>query len=456
MSLFSSLRSSATGLYTTQLRLDLTSTNITRADDPHYSRQRARIESIGYRDVGPGAVGMGIEISQILRNRDSFIDARYRRDQADASRHEHLTSSMGHLETIFGELNAPGLGSTMDEFWDGWNELANSPTDATVRSSLLGKARQLARSFSDLHGQLSTLAVQNDRELAATVDRINGISARIANLNVAINSAQDAGGKGPNTLLDERDALLDELAELTGVTTGTGPQGLMVFTDGLTLVNGPSVHPLTLQDALGGNAVAHEILYATDGTRLQPSTGRLAGLLEARDEIVPQVFADLDEIAATLVEQVNAIHRTGHSADGLHRGNDFFIGTGAASIVVNPYIDVDAARIASSASGLAGDNEIALQIADLREAPVLRGSSIGDSYNQLLLAVGLASEEAQFSHSLAAALAAQTGLQREGVKGVNLDEEMVDLISLQNAYQASARVVETIDELIQTTLGLVG
>ncbi len=454
MSLINTLHSSATGLYTSQLRLDLTATNIAHADDPAYSRQRATVESIGYRNVAGGWVGMGIRIADITRARDTFLDSQYRNDLADSSRFTHLASSMEQLESIFDELSGAGLGSTLDEFWDGWNDLANTPTDETARSNLIGVAMRLASGLNSIDQSLADQAATTAQEVTSTVTEINSLADRIAALNGEISTAS---GSPPNSLLDERDALFDQLAQLTDISVGDNTNGTVtVRANGLDLVDGTHANSLELRTTSDGSGRVHQVIYSDDGTHLEPRSGKLKALLDEQGDVLPSLSDDLDEISRSLINEVNTIHRSGYSADGYYSGLDFFTGDSAATISVNPYLADDPNRIASSASGLPGDNEIALQMAALRDQPVVGNQSIGDAYDGLVLAVGVASGDAQFSLALASSITAQTEMQRAAVQGVNIDEEMVDLISLQNAYQASAQVVQTVDELLQSTLALVG
>ena len=456
MSLFNTLRSGATGLYASQMRIDIVSSNISRANDPTYSRQRAITESIGFRDIGPGTVGMGIEISEILRSRDAFLDARYRDDRSTASQFGHMTATLGQLEALFDEVSGSGLGTVMSEFWDGWNEVSNTPTDPTAKVSLIGKAKQLATTLHNLENELGQERDRLDGEISYTVGTINTLTGQIASINADIVAVSKGGEISANDLLDRRDALVDQLSQLIDVDIAEGSNGIIVRSGGLAMVEGASAHRLELETEIEGESFSVRVVYGGDGTGLAPRSGTLAAMLEERDEIIPEISAGLDEVAVGLIDAVNDIHREGYSADGQHTGLDFFTGDSARTIAVNDAIAADPSHIATSESGLAGDNEIALQLAELRDRPVLDGATIGDKYNNLVLAIGLASQEAQFSESMAISLSIQSDMQREQVKGVNLDEEMVDLISLQNAYQASATVVSTVDELIQSTLTMVG
>lgn len=399
---------------------------------------------------------MGIEVSEILRNRDAFLDARYRDDRSTASQFGHMTATLGQLEALFDEVSGSGLGTVMGEFWDGWNEIANTPTDPTAKVSLVGKAEQLVTTFHNIESEVERERGRLDSEISYTVETVNTLTGQIASLNADIVAVSKGGEISANDLLDQRDALVDELAQIIDIDTAEGSNGIIVRSGGLALVEGASAHRLELETEIEGESFSSKIVYGGDGTGFAPRSGSLAAMLEERDEIIPEISAGLDEVAVGLIDAVNDIHREGYSADGQYTSLDFFTGDSARTIAVNETIAADPNRVATSESGLPGDNEIALQLAELRDRPVMDGATIGDRYNNLVLAIGIASQEAQFSESMAISLSIQSELQREEGKGVNLDEEMVDLISLQNAYQASATVVSTVDELIQSTLTMVG
>ena len=448
--LFGSLRSAASGLYSSQLRIDLAANNIARADDPTYSRQRALLGAAGYRMIGGGAIGSGVEVTGIVRDRDSLLDARYRGDQAQAEGFSHMSATLGEIETLFDATSDFSLGTVLSQFWAGWEELSNNPDDSSARVNLVGNAQHLGRTLNDIDGQLRSTVSRLDEEIVGTVSTINQLTDQIARINDEIAAVSQGGRSMPNDLLDARDAMVDELSRYLDVTVTHASTGIRVHSGGMLLVDGNSTHELSTSEG--------RIIYATDGTDLRPRGGILAAAIEERDEVIPELMSALDEIAETIAREVNRVHRSGTSANGLHTGLDFFSGTTARDLRVASDIAADASKVASSASGLPGDNETALAIAALRHASLMSDgtATIEEAYANLVSSVGITASEAQFSGEMAIAMLAQSASDREQVKGVNLDEEMVDLISLQNAYQASAQVVSTIDALMQDTLSMLG
>jgi flagellar hook-associated protein 1 FlgK len=197
-------------------------------------------------------------------------------------------------------------------------------------------------------------------------------------------------------------------------------------------------------------------VMVANGTRvLSPAGGRLAGLLDSRDNIVPGYMAKLDEIAGALVESVNAAHRLGYDLDGA-AGGDFFdpAGTTASTIRVSSAIRGDASLIAASADTSVGNGDTALAISDLRLEGMLgeESATIDDYYSSMIGSLGVASSSAQEQKAIEDLLLGEITSRRESVKGVSLDEEMTNLMASQHAYQAAVKVVSVVDELMTSLL----
>lgn len=444
MSLFQSLRIGATGLFAAQTGIEVASENIARADDPQYSRVRLLQESVGYRDLGVGLLGGGVRVSDLMRARDVFSDARYRNDTAQEHQFAHLASTLRTLETHIDALSDQSIGAHLDRFWDGWLEVANAPGDSSASSDLVQRAGQLVDRIHALDRTLTETRTQMAAEVSQTTGQINHLTARIAGLNSQIATS---GGNTPLPLLDARDAALDELSALADVEIEDG--GDRIRLEGLTLVEGRAATDLTMGDD-------GTLRVGSGGPTVRVHSGTLAALIEERDEILPGVQNDLDHFAASLAEQVNSLHRTGWSADGRHGSIDFFSGDTARSIEVNSAIRDHPTRVATGGSGKSGDNSIALALGELRDQPLTDGRTLAQTFDDLAVSVGLGASHAIASTEIASAMRAQSLAQRQATQGVNLDEEMVDMIALQTSYQAAARVVSTVDQLIESTLAMAG
>jgi flagellar hook-associated protein 1 FlgK len=207
----------------------------------------------------------------------------------------------------------------------------------------------------------------------------------------------------------------------------------------------------------GGVAVT-EIKLATGSRSITPSGGRLAGLLEVRDEVIPRYIARLDEIAGTLVESVNEIHRSGFGLDGLD-GRDFFdpSKTTAASISVAEGIAGDPSLIAASADGSPGNADGALAVAGLRLEGIFGDSNAtaDEYYSSVIGELGIESSRASDNKHNQGLLGDEITTRRESVKGVSIDEEMTNLVASQHAYQAAVKLVSVIDTLMGSVIEMI-
>jgi len=258
--------------------------------------------------------------------------------------------------------------------------------------------------------------------------------------------------------MDKRDLALDRLAELTGAVSTEQKNGeVLVSVGGHVLVMGQD--SFKLETRINPVDTSVKDVYWQDNQKLIPPSGELKGTLEVRDKVLTGQLSGLNTMAAGLISQVNAIHSVGFGLNNA-TGLNFFSGTDAASIAVNPALD--AASIAtSSATGQAGNNTIALQIAGLKS---VKGMSTGTAtlnefYNSQITDLAVTTQRASnnaYQHGL---VSKALGDQRESVVGVSLDEEAANMAKAQKAYQAAARILTAYDELLSLVInqmGLVG
>jgi flagellar hook-associated protein 1 FlgK len=291
---------------------------------------------------------------------------------------------------------------------------------------------------------------------------INRLCKETASLNEQIKS-MELGGVKANDLRDARDLLVDQLSEYIDVNTIEQPNGGMtVFIGAMALVDGPDHLEISPRVINRDGKLEHELVWKGTDVKISNLNGQLKGLIESRDKIIPSYMEELDLLARTIIEEVNAIHRSGYGLNGT-TGVNFFDTTllTAAGIRINPDLASDPARIAASLSGEEGDNRIALAINDLRDRAVMVNGSttINDYYNGFVGQLGMEAREARSFTENYELLLNQTENSRQAVQGVSLDEETANMIRYQHAYDAAARVITTIDEALDTViskLGIVG
>ena len=333
-----------------------------------------------------------------------------------------------------------GISAQLNKFWSTWSDVANSPSDPAARQALIDQAKNLAAGFKGLDQQLTNVKSQATAQynaITGTGGDVETIATEISQLNGAI-KAFVAGGDKPNDLLDRRDMLLDKLSKLAQVSvTDLGNGSIDVSFGGTStpLVADTTVNwPQTLSSsspAAGGQLGA--LLKITDTAPPAASAGT-----------IDQYRAQLNTVAKTLADTVNFFHNPGGT------GTDFFTygaaGTEAGTLNVN----VTTAGVRTSTSGAAGANDIALQITNLR------GGTADKLYSAFVTKIGGDLKNAQTGESNANVLLSSINDRRQSVSGVSLDEEMTNLVRFQRGYQASARAMSTIDQMLDTLINRTG
>ena len=441
--------------------LEVTEHNIANASTPGYRRQSAiltaevpnSINGAAYAS-GAGQRGNGVTIDRIQRFSLSFFDGRYRSVSSEAGSWESQSSILSQLEATLAETSSDGLIPKLDQFWSGWQSLSSDPTNTSMRAVLLDDASSLATAFNRRAAQITQLRSDQNGAVAAGVEEINSLAGQVAQLNGEIARVTSVGEQ-PNDLMDKRDLALDRLAQLTGAVSSEQKNGeVMVSVGGHVLVVGHDTFKLETRANATDTSV--QDIYWSDNQKLDPPSGELKGILEARDTILVDQLNGLNTLASGLITQVNAIHNTGY---GLNNATnlDFFSGTDAASIAVSSTLD--AASIAtSSAASQAGNNTIALQIAVLKTTKGMSAgtATLNEFYNSQITNLGVITKRASdnsYQHGL---VVKALGDQRESVGGVSLDEEAANMAKAQKAYQAAARVLTAYDDLLDLVINRMG
>ncbi|HEX3517428.1 MAG TPA: flagellar hook-associated protein FlgK [Solirubrobacteraceae bacterium] len=421
------LQTALSGLLAEQQALDITGNNIANSNTEGYTRESVVMQPSPpivipalSTKTGEGAqLGTGVSVATYTRIRNSYLDAQYRTQNSALSASSTQAEELAQAQSAFNEPSSTGIASQMSAFWTAWSSLANSPTSEAAKQGVVSAAQQLTTSINELSGQLTTISGQVGEQVSALTGpsgEVQNYASQIAQLNGQIKLAEQAGQQ-PNSMLDQRDLLLDKLSSLAKVTVSQQPDGTDTVSFGdasKPLVEGTSVNwPQTITAAAGGQ------LGALLG--LTSPTGALTAL-----------GSSLDSVANTLAASVNA----------LHNSTPIFSGTTAATLKVA----VTAAQVKASASEAAGGNAVALAIANLR------GGAAEQGYAALVQQVGASVRTAHDEEATGKTTLTTIGNQRQSVSGVSLDEEMTNLISFQRGYQASARTLTAMDSMLETLI----
>ena len=463
MSLAFGLQVALSGLRAQQLAMDVTAHNIANAGTEGYKRQEAQLVpgisiSGSFAMNGPGTpkLGSGVEVISIRRMQSTFIDGQVRTANQSIGSWSSKSESLSQIESILGEPGDNGLSSILDKFWSSWQELATSPESVPARAAVVETGSEVSERINSLYTNLRSIQFQLDTQIKDNVTRINDIATEVTSLNENIGKSI-SGGYQPNDLMDRRDLLLDQLSQIVKFqVSGIGGAEMMVTINGKVLVQG--THAMEVEATLGGNAWS-QISWADNGWPLDPTDGQLKGQIEARDTLIQGYIDDLNTLAETIVTSVNAQHSLGTLPNGNPAGNFFVAGGDASSIAVQGTLQANPALVATSYTGRPGDNTLAQNIADVKSQLLIGGQSINDAYASLVGQIGSDSRRAMSQVDVGNLSLEQLQTQRESVSGVSLDEEMINMIRFQQAYNAAARMVTTMDEMIDIVvnrLGIVG
>jgi len=438
--------------------LNTTAHNIANINTPGFSRQQAVLGASLSPSSDAGQVGTGVEVLLVRRLRDEFLDAQYRAESKDLGRWESLSQTLGQIEEIFLEPSESGLRNRLDEFWNGWHDLANDPENLGSRHSLIRRAESLTHTFHRLVDGLKELRLSLDSQVAHKVKEINSIAKQIAELNLGILTAEGNGNEASD-LRDRRDLLLDRLSAIMDIKVIQEENGsISLRAAGKVLVEKGNIRGLSLKSISDGGITLSMPVWEEDESTVRVGGGSLKALMEARDDLIPAYEAKLNRLTEELVTSVNEIHSKGFGLDGT-AGIHFFdpAKLRADNIALDGEIISDASKIAASSDGSPGDNSVAMAIAALKNLPRMEDGTItfNHYYSSLIAEIGAESKGASGEATAHQLLIDQLENRRESLKGVSLDEEMIDLIKFQRAYQAAARIVSRVDEIMDVILGMV-
>lgn len=454
---FGSLNIAYTGLNAHQQRLNVIGENITNVNTPGYHRQRVELGSIN--STGSGFVagtynaGGGVEVRDISRIRNETLSTHARAQGGRASSANETADVYHQMEQIMGGFNPGGLHDQMTDLFNSFDDLAGSPDDPAMRRVVLQRAEIVAQGFTRTAGAIDGLRDQVIDETFDSVRTINALTAQIAAADAEILGANNVDAS-PNALTDKRDQMITELAELADVLVVEHSDGQVAITlDGQLLVSNGQAQEITV--GYDADATLTPLGYAqvnvlnSTGRVLSIGGGRLGAQLDAMQNTIPQGRRELDAAALDLATQVNDAHQLGEGLDGSSGNNLFEIGPESGQVRLSPDVADQPEKVASRAIG-AG----MLDNANARELSQLGDSATGPLAGFVELVGSLAARiTAADGQANAATIASdQASAMAQAAGGVSLDEELTDLITAQRSYEASARVMTAIDEMLQVLL----
>lgn len=310
----------SSGLMAFQRSLETTSHNIANVDTEGYSRQRVDLATNPAQFMGSGYVGTGVHIANISRSYDQFINSQLRSSTSafgDVDRYRQLATQ---VDAMMADPST-GMAPAINNFFNSVNDVADDPSSIPARQVMLSEAENLTQRFNTMNDRFEQLRSQVNNDIGIMVDNINSFAASIADLNVKIAAGigRSSGTQEPNDLLDQRDMLLNKLAELVDISVLPQQNGMVsVFIgQGQSLVLDANASELkALPSALDPSKLEISINKENLDITSYIGGGALAGTLRFRDEILDPAQQKLGQVAAGLAMEFNALHETGFDLDG--------------------------------------------------------------------------------------------------------------------------------------------
>ncbi|MCC6446107.1 MAG: flagellar hook-associated protein FlgK [Armatimonadetes bacterium] len=454
-SAFSGIEMGRRALSAHQQAIDVTGHNIANINTPGYSRQEIVFATTDpytnpsvRMDLTKGQFGTGVMVQAIRRVRAGYLDGRARDSMSRYGAQTQKSDWLSQAENAFREPGDSGLNAALSRFASAWQNVSKDAQNGGTRAVLIEQAQSFANDINSLANRLDRMAQDADSLIAGKLQEANDLTGRIASLNGEIKKVM-AIGQEPNDLRDNRDRLLDRLAELTDFVQTDRADGMVTVSIGGTNV--------VLDDR-------NTVLIASSGI----ASGEIGGIGEAKASIQAR-RAEIGTLAARIVQDVNTQHRAGFDLDG-NAGGDFFTavpGNEAATMAVSADLTADPRKLAAAETiasagppplPVPGDGDNALKIARLQEQKGMNGGTqtYGEYYTQTVSRLGAESRTALDGLDGEKAYLDALSQQRESVSGVSLDEETLNLIRFQRGYEAAARLVSTMDEMLDTIINGLG
>ena len=449
--LTTSLLAGMTALDATQAALDATSNNIANANTAGYTRELVELGENQENFNGSSVTGGGVSIEGIQSIRDELLNLQILHQTSLQSGADTQSSSLQQVQTYF-SYTGNDIASELTAFSASLAQLSANPSDAATQQDVISAGQNLAESFNTTANGLETAQSQADQQVTQTVSQINSLSQQIAQLNGQLAQSGNSQTNG-GTTEDQRDQLVLQLSQLTGISVSQSSEGEVITTaNGSPLVMGSQ--SFSLQTTTGSDGFQH--VLDSNGNDITSSIqgGQLGGAIAVRDQVIPGYLSQLNTLATQFASAFNAAQQAGYDSSG-NQGQAFFTipssGSAAAGISV---VLTSGSQIAISSDGSSGSGGNVANLSAAVNDALPTGQTPADAYSSLVFAVGNDASNVSAESSAVGQSLTQLTNQQSSVSGVSIDEETTNLIRFQTAYEAAARIVSTVQALSTVTLDM--
>jgi flagellar hook-associated protein 1 FlgK len=466
LGLFGSLNIASRSLDAQQEAMSVTGNNLANVNNAAYSREQLNTQPTDSLQTYFGYEGTGLVATSIQQFRSSSLDNQIQAEgsvtgslNAQQQALQNAEAQLGEQITSSGATSAAsspnGIAAAVSDFFSKISALASTTTgnsDYSAQAAVVASAQTLVSRLNQAGTGLASLRTSLNTSITNDVASANNDLQTIAGLNQQIVVAQ-AEGSTPNSLIDQRQQTLEDLSQKISVNASTAASGAMnVSIGGASFVSGSTALQLQTYDAGGGQLL---ITAPNSTTPLTLTGGSIEGNITTRDTTLSQLQSSLDNFTSNFKFSFNQIYWPGFGANGSTQ-NDLFIGTTASTISVNSAEASDPSLFHTSGTGASGDNTVALQLSQLAGQSItgLQGQTLSQYYASSVdsFATALASVNSQINTS--SSITTMLTNQRDSVGGVNVDDETTNLVQYQKAYQASAELITTLNQMLETLISM--
>lgn len=454
------------GLMLNQSALQTTSHNIANRATEGYSRQRVDIQTSPAVSEGGHRIGTGAMAAGISRTNNPWLEKQIEREGSNLSFTEGRATGLQKVESVFNEQTVKGLSGSITDFFNSFRELASSPESAVARTVVRDTSASMVKNFQDIDRQVDGLTADLNRQIETGVSEVNQFTKEIADLNNKILSVEITGASA-NDERDRRDLLVKKLAEKVDISYAEDEKtGMLNITAGKTgiLVAGTSYEQLrTSRTEDNKTQVLFELSKGGMVVDIsdQFKRGSIGGAIDVRDNIISDIKNHIEVLSYNISNEVNKAHVEGFDRNGQQGQLLFDIPQDGqyviADLKLNQSILNDASLIAAAAKpNSVGDNTTANVIHSLQSKALMEDGkyTFDDFYNAKVGQIGMLTQRENSAYETQKNVVDQLKNTREGISGVNLDEEAAKMIEFQKSFEASARVIKMADEMFETVLSM--
>ena len=459
MSLFSTLGIGRSGLQAASIGIETTSHNVANAGVEGFHRRTLESRNPTARTHNGYMLGQGVQVSGLRRAQDQFLGVRVIESAGTSSAAATVSGVLANVEEYFNEASSSGINETYQEFFDSLSDSTADPGDHGLRQNLSATSEALAETISRTAVSLDNTILDIEKQLETSIEQANTLIAALAATNEAINASGDPVGAGD--LLDERDRLAQQISIITGGNISYSESGQVnLYIGGHAVVSGVEWRELSAGTDINGDP---KILMETGSGDVDITSileGTLGGNLEAR-ETTKGYLESLNTFAETFADAMNAQHAAGFDMSGTAGADLFSYSTGNEAMSFgfsSAIVDDDSLwAFAGATTANVGDDTNLQLLMDIEGTDLFTsgtetgGEFLGSLLNTVAADVTRANNDAKAT----AAKADDVEGLMASLTGVDLDQEAVSLIEFQAAYQASAKVVQAADQMLQVLLNTI-